>query len=147
MTIGLTIFSIYKLTNNIIEIKKYDFYDIYYGANIDENTKNSINKILNYIEENEKQGYNVKILSYMSNLYMNILNRNNGIMDLPFYGNLGIEGEDGLIEEVKKLKNTKLLILKDDELIIQESEKVRKFISDNYEKVDEIEQFNIYYVN
>ena len=78
---------------------------------------------------------------------MNILKRNNGKMDLPFYGNLGIEGEDGLIEEIKNLKNTKILILKNDEYLFQESDKIREYIRDNYEKIGEIEEFDIYNID
>lgn len=146
-TLVLSIISTCQLINNIKQINNYNCYDIYYGANVDKELKNNIDKILNYIKENESQGYEVKILSYKSNLYMNILKRNNGKMDLPFYGNLGIEGEDGLIEEIKNLKNTKILILKNDEYLFQESDKIREYIRDNYEKIGEIEEFDIYNID
>ena len=146
-TLILSIISTCQLINNIKQINNYNCYDIYYGANVDKELKSNIDKILNYIKENESQGYEVKILSYKSNLYMNILKRNNGKMDLPFYGNLGIEGEDGLIEEIKNLKNTKILILKNDEYLFQESDKIREYIRDNYEKIGEIEEFDIYNID
>ena len=147
LVIGLSINSICRFVNNIKQINNYDCYDIYYGMNIDKEIKDNIDTILNYIKENESQGYEVKILSYKSDLYMNILKRNNGKMDLPFYGNLGKDGVDGLIEEIKQLKNTKLLILNDDTYLYQESDKIRNFIKDNYKKIGEIEEFYIYNVN
>ena len=67
-------------------------------------------------------------------------------MDLPFYGNLGKDGEDGLIEDINNLKRSNVLILKSEERIIQESTKVRQFIRDSYEKIGEIEEFEIYKV-
>ena len=68
-------------------------------------------------------------------------------MDLPFYGNLGQDGEDGLIASIKNLKNTKVLILKEGETRSQESEKMKEFIRKNYEKVEEISLFEVYYIN
>ena len=75
---------------------------------------------------------------------MNILNRNNGDFDLPFYGNMGKAGENGMIEKISKLHNTKILILteKDDEF--QESQKVMKYIKNNLKYEGTIQQFSIY---
>ena len=136
--------STYIIINYTININKNTSYEIYYGENISEELKNNINNILNYIKENEKEGFNIKILSYRSSLYMNILNRNNKNMDLPFYGNLGKEGEEGLIKEIQELKNTKLLIYKEEDNVYQESKMVRKYIIENYEKIEEIEDFYVY---
>ncbi len=144
--IMMSAFSIYKLTDNIIKITQYNFYDIYYGANIDDATKNEINEIIDFIKENEEQGYQVKILSNRSNLYMNILKRNNGKIDLPFYGNLGQKGEEGLIKEIQEFKFTKILLSIDDKTSYQESMKVKNFIKENYEKIGEIQGYNIYKV-
>ena len=100
-----------------------------------------IDEIVNYINEEDKQTI---VLSYYSNLYMNVLDRNNGKMDLPFYGNLGKEGEDGLIEEIKELQNTNLLILKEEDKEYQESKKVRNYVIENYKQIGEIGRFFIY---
>lgn len=137
-------FSLYVNIPYFVTLRKYDSYNSYYGSNVDADMKNNINTMVNYITQTEKQGYNVKILSYKSNLYMNILNKNNKNMDLPFYGNLGKEGEDGLIEEIKELKNTNLLISKEEDKIYQESKKVREYVLNNYERIGEIEDFFIY---
>jgi len=137
--------NLYFNSNYFFMIKNYNYYDVYKGSFIDKETKNNINNIIQYIKQSETKGYKVKILSYKSNLYMNILKRNNKNMDLPFYGNLGKEGEDGLIKEIKTLKNTNLLISKEDNNY-QESEKVKEYVLNNYEKIGEIEEFFIYKV-
>ena len=75
---------------------------------------------------------------------MNVLNKNNGILDLPFYGNLGKDGEQGIINIISSMDNVKILIQKDDELFFQESEKVRNYIKQNLKYEGEIEDFLIY---
>ena len=106
--------------------------------------KDDINEIIKYINSQENQTI---ILSYYSNLYMNVLNRNNGKMDLPFYGNLGKKGEDGLINEIDNLTNTNLLILKEEDTLFQESAKVREHIIEKYEQIGEIGRYKIYKIN
>ncbi len=137
----ITIFSIVQNVQYFNALKTYDYYDVYYGALIDNDVKKEIDEIVNYINEEDKQTI---VLSYYSNLYMNILDRNNEKMDLPFYGNLGKEGEDGLIEEIKELQNTNLLILKEEDKEYQESKKVRNYVIENYKQIGEIGRFFIY---
>lgn len=153
ITIGINIVYIigiclmFLLKNiNYLQIVGKNPYDIYYGGIIREETQNSIEEMLTYVKQCENDGKEVKVISYKSNLYMNLLKRNNGDMDLPFYGNLGREGEDGLIEKIKKLKDTNLLISKEKDETYQESEKVRTYIINNYELIGEIDEFLIYRV-
>ena len=85
------------------------------------------------------------VLSSKAAFYMIPTGRSNGMMDLPFKGNLGQGGENGLIEKIKNTKNAEFLIEKDEENIEwQESKSVRKYIIDNMEKIGEIEEFEIY---
>lgn len=142
---GIILLCCYENIPYCIEIKN-NHYPMYYGAIIDEKMKKNIDTVIKYMEGMEKEGKNTIILSYYANLYMNITGRNNGKMDLPFYGNLGKEGEDGLIQEIDKLKNTNLLILKEEDTVFQESKKVREHIINTYERIGEIEQFLIYKV-
>ena len=137
----ITIFSMIQNVQYFNTLKIYDYYDVYYGALIDNDVKKEIDEIVNYINEEDKQTI---VLSYYSNLYMNILDRNNEKMDLPFYGNLGREGEDGLIEEIKELQNANLLILKEEDNKFQESKKVRNYVIKNYKQIGEIGRFFIY---
>lgn len=144
--IGICI-NIYFNIPYILEITKANYYfknSPYYGSIATTETLDEIEEICNYIKEQNKQGTEVKIISYYSNLYMNILNKNNGKMDLPFYGNLGKEGEKGLIFEINNLQNTKILILKEEDNLYQESKKVTDYIRKNLEYEMEINRFYIY---
>ena len=85
------------------------------------------------------------IISYKASLYNNILKINNGGFDLPFYGNLGVEGIEGLINKLDMMKNTNVLITKD-EIKYQESQELRDYVINNFEKIGEIEEFYIYKV-
>ena len=77
---------------------------------------------------------------------MTPLKKANREFDLPFMGNLGKDGEDGLIKKIKNLRNTKILIKKDEEKVFwQESIKVRKYIEENLENIGEIEGYSIFY--
>ena len=120
----------------------------YYGVMCEEKLKKEIETVCKFMQENNKKRVDVKVLSYKANLYMVPLNKNNNIYDLPNLGNLGKKGEDGLIEEIKQMKNTKILIQTNEEDIFwQESKKVRKYIQENYIKEGTIEDFDIYYIN
>ena len=145
-TIGIIVLCCYTNISYYIHMKNYDYYEVYYGAVVTEEMRQEIDEIVNYITENENEGKKVIVLSYYADLYMNILGKNNGKMDLPFYGNLGKEGEDGLIREIDELKNTNLLILKEEDTVFQESEKVREHIMNTYEQIGEIGRFFIYKV-
>lgn len=115
----------------------------FYGGIIENEKYDKIIEIINYIKENENR---VIVLSEDAALYMILLNRSNGKMDLPFAGNLGKNGEDGLIEELEALDDTQILIKKDKEKINwQESEKVREYIIKNFEYIGELEDYLIYY--
>lgn len=142
--IGIILLCCYENISYYIAMKNYDYYDVYYGAVIDEEMKKDINQMIDYINQTENEGKQVIILSYYSNLYMNILNKNNGKMDLPFYGNLGKEGENGLIREIDELKNTNLLILKEKDTVFQESKRVREHIINTYEQIGEVGNFFVY---
>ena len=150
INIVICIITIYYMACNIFYLYQYKklentYLNIEPYANIliDEKLKNKINKVIKYIEENEKQNIEIKIISYEANLYMNIINRNNKNFDLPFLGNLGKDGKEGLIKQIEALnEGTKILILK--ETNIQESEEVLNKIKNEYKKVDDIENFYVY---
>lgn len=145
ISITLIYFSVRFIVTNYIYCKSLSLYiNPYFGSTITEEQIDNINKVCDFIKENNKNGIDVKIISYKSDLYVNVLNQNNGKMDLPFKGNLGGKGEDGLIDEISMLTNTKVLIQKDDEIFWQESQKVRDYIKDNFKCEGEIEDFLIY---
>ena len=114
----------------------------FYGGIIEDEQYEKIIRITDYIKENEKK---VIVLSGDAALYMVPLNKNNGNMDLPFRGNLGHQGEEGLIEDLETLENTEVLIKKEKEKMNwQESEKVREYIIENFECIGVLEDYLIY---
>lgn len=70
--------------------------------------------------------------------------RNNGDMDLPFLGNMGYGGEDKMIEKIKNLHGYEILIKEPP--FWQESTKIIEYIKNNYEKIGDICDFQIYYI-
>ena len=121
-------------------------YDIkpYIGVIIDKSLKNKINTICNYVEENEKLNIDTKIISSDANLYCNVLHKNNRNMDMPLVGNLGKGGEEGLISEVRNLKEKTQILIPKTKLSWQESEKLRNVIMNELKQIGEIENFYIY---
>lgn len=115
----------------------------YYGAVLEKETEEKISKIDEYILEQEKIGQSVIIFSKEAGIYMLPLQKNNGVLDLPFLGNLGKEGEDLLIKKISELESCKILLKKGD-LFWQESKVANDYIRENYNKIGEIEEFEIY---
>ena len=134
--------TIYSVLNNYLYVTSLNnIYEPYYGAIIE--NKEEIDLIIQYIKEEEAKEIDVKILSCDANLYNNILKRNNGDIDLPFYGNLGYDGKEKLIKEISNMKNTNILISKDSPKF-QEVTEVINYVRDNYEIIGEIGEYDIY---
>ena len=130
---------IYMITNDNYP---YSWEEPFFGGMMRKEDFEESEKMIQYIEENEK---NVVVLSNKAALYMIPLKRNNGDFDLPFKGNLGIDGEEGLIEKVDNMEETQFLIYQnEDEGIYQESEKVKEYVKNTKKYIGEIEGFAIY---
>lgn len=76
---------------------------------------------------------------------VNIGLKGDGIFDLPFIGNLGKEGKNALINKIKEYKDTYVLIHTAKECW-QESDEFRNYIKDNYEYIENICDFSVYYI-
>ncbi len=127
----------------IIENEEYQFNNNpYYGGIITDDVANNMDEIISYIKNDSSK---IIVLSNKAAFYMIQIKGSNGMMDLPLRGNLGKNGENGLIDEIKKMKNTKILIEKEEKDINwQESKIVRKYIMENMENIGEIQEFLIY---
>lgn len=96
----------------------------------------------NYIKNSEKK---VLILDSRAAIYMIPLNKYNKNFDMFNKGNFGENGEENLIEELKKNHNIQVLILKDKEnLNWQTPTNILIFIIKNYDRIGEIGDFEIY---
>ena len=129
-------------TSYIKNIRNNNFEPYFGGIMINQN---EVQNVANYIMKQKEKNIEVIIISYKASLYNNILKINNGGFDLPFYGNLGVEGIEGLINKLDMMKNTNVLITKD-EIKYQESQELRDYVINNFEKIGEIEEFYIYKV-
>ncbi len=101
-----------------------------------------IKNVIDYIKEKEQEGYNVYVVSADASYYMAPLGRNNYKFDFMLYGSLGSKGEDGVIEDIKKLENE--LLLKDEYGMYQDPKKVDEYIKENYEAIDMVESLIVY---
>ena len=149
LIIVMFIISIYNKCLWFKEIYSDNYYfseqNPYYGVLAEKEIVDEINQICNYIKEQNKNNIDVKVISCYANLYMNILEKNNKILDLPFYGNMGVEGEDGLIEKIRNMHNTKILVITNiEEKHGQESEKIINYVKENYEYEGNICRFSIF---
>ena len=118
----------------------YQYCDPFFGVEVEEETTKNIDSVTKFIKESNKD---VIIISPKSTLYNIPLNKNNGIYDLVLKGNLGINGETKLIENIQKKENTIFLIEKEN-VIYQESDKIKEYIKNNLIKKGKIEEFDIY---
>ncbi len=138
----IIVFSVYM--NYLYATNLNKKYNPYYGGIIENSEQ--INSVVNYIMDEKEKGVDVKFISCDANLYNNILNINNGRIDLPFYGNLGEDGINNLIEEITKMKNTNILISKEG-LKYQEVEEIIEFVKNNYSIIGEISNYYIYKID
>lgn len=120
---------------------KYSY--CYYGGFFEsEEEYNKWFDTINYIKKQDKR---VIILSKEAALYMIPLKQNNGAMDLPFYGNMGKNGEKKMIDKIAHLSDVQILILDNGEkLFWQESEKINNYVKENFNYVGRIQDFTIF---
>ncbi len=120
-------------------------FDVYsYMLNFDIAKLNQINKVHEYMIEKEEQGYNVYILSSNASLYeipYHIVNRNK--FDMILNGNMGYNGTERMIEQIKNIENP-IFLKSDYSSFYQESKEVDDFIKEHYTIVDSFGEFIIY---
>lgn len=135
ITIGLLYISIITVLNikNWITNHIKDKDDPYYGAIYNENADNVISDINKYMNNSDKK---VVIVSPEAMIYNMRLKINNGILDYPVKGNVGINGQEKIINEIKNMKDSKFFIMK--EKYYQEYQEVYDYIKNNYKNVGEI---------
>ena len=101
--------------------------------------------IENYILNQEQNGKKVYILDSTAALYMIPIDKYNKNYDMFNKGNLGAGGEEGQIQNLEKEKNCIVLILNDNHgRNWQNPELVREYIINNWTKIGELNQFDIY---
>lgn len=123
------IYNIIQWKNNLIT----DTNNPFFGAKYNENMDIRITAVTDYMKESEKRVIIVSPKASVFNLPMGI---NNGILDLPLKGNVGKNGKEKVLEEIKKLGDVKIILTK--YRTYQEYQEVYEYVRENYEKVDTI---------
>lgn len=125
---------------NKINKEKINYNNIYFGTLLSENQKNKIEKVTDFIKNSNEK---VVDISPDAALYMMPLKRSNGSYDLLLKGNLGKDGEEGIIKEIKNNKNI-IYLINDNEFLFQESPKIKEYIKNNFKNTGKIEDLEIY---
>ena len=144
--LGINIYYIADFAFDIInDDYKTTFDDPYFGMVTTEEGRNKMDKVINFIKTKQANNQDVIIFATEANIYRIALNQNYQDFDLPFMGNWGYNGEERVLNKIKSLKNTFILIHEED-YIGQESAKIKEYIQSNYKKTGEIEDLLIYYI-
>jgi len=117
----------------------------FYGALVEKETREQMHDVSEYIKNNSKETIILSTYAPFYSIYLNDLE--NGVYDWPLKGNLGIKGEEGLIEDIKNLKDTQILLYKSNEEqseIYQYVYEARDYIKNNMKFIGNIGSFDIY---
>ena len=133
-------FETYIKSNKITELKHYHFIPLY------NQNEMPVKLLSDFIIKNEQKGYNVKIVDSMAAIFKIPIDSYDKNYDLPQVGNIGKDGEDGLIKEIENSHNTMYLIL-DDEYSQnwQALNKTINYIKENCEEKGKIAFYKVYY--
>lgn len=132
----------WKYLNKVNNIPKDSHF---YGAIIDEELKKTILEVGEYVKNNNKNTIVLSTYAPLISLYLNDLD--NGDYDLPLRGNFGSKGEKGVLEKIKKLENTQILLLHEtdkEKEIYQFAYNIADYIKQNYTYIGQINKFDIY---
>ena len=107
--------------------------------------RKTIEEVADYVQNNDKNTIVLSTYAPLISLYLNDLD--NGDYDLPLRGNLGSKGEEGLIEQIKELSNTQILLLhetEEEKEIYQFAYDAADYIKQNFTYVGQVNKFDIY---
>ena len=134
--------SIFSLYNYAIHVGEYTTLNHF---NYIIQSQGQINSIKNVEEYIQKQDKNVYILDAVAAIYTIPINQYTKNYDMFLIGNLGGDGEEGIIENLQEEENYTILIKNEQySRNWQNPEKVRKYIVENMNKIGEIDVFDIY---
>lgn len=154
MTLIYGFILVYSIVLGIVDCYRYPFYktqysDMFFGSTLTQEQADQIKEVNNYIKEKQEQYDKVIVFSSYAMLYENTFINNNRFFDLPNKGNFGAKGEQGLIDEIKKMNNTLILVQNEESEyeLYQFPNNVRNYIRENYESVDKLQNYDIYEIN
>lgn len=139
-------YSISSITYTIKYFRKisndeYNYNEPYFGTIFNDETKEKIKDVTEYMQNCDKE---VVCISTNAGLYMIPLKQNNKEFDMLLLGNLGKDGENGVIEKIKGFKDKKIILMNKEKKSWQESDKIIEFVKNNFTKIGEIDDILIY---
>ena len=138
----LCMVSIASLYNYVICARQYTTLNHFNSIIQSQEQIDSIKSVGEYIQKQDKDVY---ILDATAAIYTIPLNQYTKNYDMFLIGNLGGNGEEGIIEDLQKKENY-IVLIKNDQYSRnwQNPEKVREYIIENIDKIGEIDTFDIY---
>lgn len=131
---------------NYTKVEKNKAIRHYKNIEISEGLSNRIIQMDNYITEQEKYGKKVYIMDAEAAIYMIPLDKYNKNYDMFLKGNIGKDGEEGIIKNIKNSKENCLYLIRKPKYSSnwQTPTKVVNYIKNNLNLIDEITIFNVY---
>ena len=160
IVLAIVLMSVYTVIENIKKTDKSLTEKIindtssYKGIVLEKKDQRRIIELAEYIKKIKEQNKNAKYI--VANDYSNAISlyfgESHGYYDMLLRGNLGLNGEEKIINDVENMDDTYFIVAKD--LIDEDGDKVNIFqhineideaIKNNYNKIDELNEFEIYY--
>lgn len=133
---GISLFNYLTLAGN------YTYFSHYKYIIQEEKLENSIKAVNEYMQNQDKEVY---MLDPASATYTIPLDKYTKNYDMLLIGNLGKDGENGIIQDLQNKENCIILIRNDEyERNWQNPEKVREYVIENMNKIGQISVFDIY---
>lgn len=129
-----------------IKIEKNKTIEHFKYINISEHLQKRINEINKYILEQESNGNIVYILDAEAVVYMIPINKYNKNYDMFLKGNLGVNGEEKIIEHIKNKKENEIFLIKNQKLALnwQTPKNILQEVRKELELVGGINIYEIY---
>lgn len=119
----------------------------YKNIEIEADLKNKIIEFDKYIKEKENEGNKVYVLDAEAAIYTIPIDNYTKDFDMLLKGNLGKDGEEGVIQKIENITDEKTIYLlkKDGEALNWQTPlKVIKYVKENFKLVGEIENYDAY---
>lgn len=138
----VNLFGALKVFNEqYIKVNKEKELTHFKGIPESEGLKNRIFKINEYIEEQKNLGKSVYILDAEAAIYMIPFDKYNKNFDMFLKGNLGKDGEKGIIEKIENNKSNIVYLIKKENRNWQTPNDVCNYVIDNCEYIGDISIF------
>ncbi len=129
-----------------IESEKNNSIEHYKYIHVPEYLQDRINEIDNYILEQEEYGNKVYILDAEAVVYMIPINKYNKNYDMFLKGNIGNNGQEKIIQEIKNKQDNTIILIRRKNLQLnwQTPTEIIEFVRENLSQIGEVSIFEIY---